>query len=411
MDKNVCCVCHQPVAPGAARQLGGRTFCERHYAKATQDRRSFWRAGVGLIVGQVVFVLLVELLVALLHPTFSGAMLVVAGLGLALISALIWLVFFYLQDRLEPEPKGYILMVFLLGALLAQAVDLPLLRDVFEVQRWIPQSPLGGLLGSILVVGFVQEFLKYIAVRYSVYPLPEFDERIDGVIYGTAAGLGYATMLNLNYVVSSGGVNLQVGVIRIVVTALAQASFAGLSGYFLGRAKFEEEPIWWLPGGVALAATLNGVFTWLRGELTTTSLKLTGGGFNPWPGLILATIMALGVLGALYYLMRRASAMALINAGAGFFSDVSKKVASRIPAKKDEESPAPAKDTGSPASKKRAKRSASPAEPAMLPPDDEEAGVMDEPELADEVEEEEVEPEFFDDEEEVEDEDEEGGAQ
>ncbi|MBC8450366.1 MAG: hypothetical protein H8D78_21745, partial [Chloroflexi bacterium] len=33
------------------------------------------------------------------------------------------------------------------------------------------------------------------------------------------------------------------GVIRIVVPALAQASFAGLTGYFLGRAKFEDEPV------------------------------------------------------------------------------------------------------------------------------------------------------------------------
>jgi len=334
MDKDVCCVCQKPVDPGSARQLGGRTFCERHYAKSTQDRKSFWWAGVGLIAGQVLFVVLVELLMTLLRPTFSGAMLVGVGLLLALISAAIWLVFFYVQDRLEPEPKSYVLMVFLLGALMAQAVDNPLLRDAFQVQRWLPQSFLGGLLGSILVVGFVQEFLKYAVVRYSVYPLAEFDERIDGVIYGTAAGLGYATMLNLNYVVASGGVNLQAGVIRIVVTALAQASFAGLSGYFLGRAKFEEEPVWWLPAGVTLAAPLNGLFTWLRGELTTTSLQLSGGGFNPWPGLILATIMAAGVLGALYYLMQRASAMALVGAGTGFLSAVGKKISSSVPKSK-----------------------------------------------------------------------------
>ncbi len=393
MDKNVCCVCQKPVDSGTARQLGGRTFCERHYAKATQDRNSFWRAGIGLIVGQVLFVLLVELLVVVLHPTFSGALLVVVGLALALISAAIWLVFFYMQDRLEPEPKNYVLMVFLLGALVAQAVDIPLLRDAFQVQRWIPQSFLGGLLGSILVVGFVQEFLKYAVVRYSIYPLVEFDERIDGVIYGTAAGLGYATMLNLNYVVSSGGVNLQAGVIRIVVTALAQASFAGLSGYFLGRAKFEDEPVWWLPAGVTLAATLNGIFTWLRGELTTTSLTLSGGGFNPWPGLILATLMAAGVLGVLYYLMRRASALAMVGAGAGFLSAMGKKLSSsRAPKGKP--------DAGKSAPSPKA------------PSDDVVADLADEPDVEDEDEDlsalpDDEDEEVFEDD----DEDEEGGAQ
>jgi RsiW-degrading membrane proteinase PrsW (M82 family) len=310
MSEIICCVCHQPVSADAKR-IGGRCYCERHYNKVAQHRSSVWRAGLGLIISQVVFVLLVELLVTLLKPTLTGWALFVIGLVLALIPALIWLFFFYQQDRLEPEPKGYVLGVFILGALLAQGIGIPLLQDVFGVSRWLSINTWVNLLGSILVIGFTQEFLKYAAVRYSIYPSREFDERADGVVYGTAAGLGYATMLNINYIVASGGVNLQAGVIRIVVTALAQASFAGLSGYFLGRAKFEDEPVWWLPSGVALAAVLNGLFTYLRGEITTTGLTLTGGGFNPWPGLILAAVVAAVTFGALFYLIRRANRLTM----------------------------------------------------------------------------------------------------
>jgi RsiW-degrading membrane proteinase PrsW (M82 family) len=316
MSEIICCVCHRPVGPEAKR-IGGRAYCERHYAKVTQDRPSAWRAGLGHILGQIVFVALVVVLVSLLKPTLTGWTLVLAGLALALVPALIWLVFFYQQDRLEPEPKGYVISVFVLGALLAQAVGIPLLEQVFDVGRWLPISPWVNLLGSILVVGFTHEFLKYAAVRYSIYPSAEFDERADGIIYGTAAGLGYATMLNINYVIASGGVNLQVGVIRIVVTTLAQASFAGLSGYFLGRAKFEDEPVWWLPSGVALAAVLNGLFTYVRGEITTTDLSLAGGGFNPWPGLILAAIVAGATFVALFYLIRRANKLTLAGADTG----------------------------------------------------------------------------------------------
>lgn len=315
MDNNFCCVCQQPAAADAKR-LGGRTYCARHYAKVTQEHPGVWRAGLGMVVGQLALVLLVELVVGVFRLALSGWTLVAAGVGLALISSVIWLVFFYQQDRLEPEPKGYVLAVFVLGALLAQGVGIPLLNDAFEVGRWLPQSPLGGLLGAILVVGIVQEFLKYAAVRYSIFTLPEFDERVDGVIYGTAAGLGYATMLNIHYVVASGGVNLQAGVIRIVVTALAQASFAGLTGYFLGRARFDDEPVWWLPAGVTLAAILNGLFTVLRGELTTTGLGLSGGGFNPWPGLVLATVVAGGTFAVLFALIRRANKLTLAGADA-----------------------------------------------------------------------------------------------
>ncbi len=310
MSEIICCICHRPAGPGT-KWIGGRAYCERHYAKVTQDRPSVWRAGLGHILGQVAFVLLVVARASLLKPTLTGWALVASGLVLALVPALLWLIFFYQQDRLEPEPKGYVLGVFILGALLAQAAGIPLLEEVFDVHHWLPSSPWANLLGSILVIGFTQEFLKYAAVRYSIYPSTEFDGRVDGVVYGTAAGLGYATMLNVHYVVASGGVNLQAGVIRIVITTLAQASFAGLTGYFLGRARFEDEPIWWLPSGVALAAVLNGLFTYLRGELTTTGLGLAGGGFNPWPGLILAAIFAGATFGTLFYLIRRANQLTL----------------------------------------------------------------------------------------------------
>ena len=313
MEEQICCVCHKPVGE-AGRRLGGRVYCQTHFIKVSQDRPSIWRAGLASIVGQVLFVLLVVGLVALIEPALTGWQLLLASVVLALIPALLWLLFFYQQDRLEPEPKGYVLAVFALGALLAQAIGIPLLRDGFEARKWLPIEPWANVLGSILIVGFVQEFLKYAAVRYSVYPLVEFDERVDGVIYGTAAGLGYATMLNIQYVLSSGGVNLQAGVIRIVVTALAQASFAGLTGYFLGRAKFEDEPVWWLPLGVTLAAIINGLFTVLRGELTTTALGLAGGGVNPWPGLLLGALVAAATFGLLFALIRRANRLTLAGA-------------------------------------------------------------------------------------------------
>ncbi len=316
MSKNTCCICHRPLGP-EAKQLCGRTYCEHHYGKVTRDRPSAWRAGLGHILGQVAFVLIVVALAALLQPKLTGWSLLAVGLLLALIPAIIWLVFFYQQDRLEAEPKGYVLAVFALGGLLAQAVGIPLLEDVFEVGRWLPLSRWANILGSILIVGFTQEFLKYAAVRYSIYPSVEFDERVDGIVYGTAAGLGYATMLNVHYIVASGGVNLEAGVIRVVITALAQASFAGLTGYFLGRAKFEDEPVWWLSSGLALASILNGLFTYLRGELTTTGLNLAGGGFNPWPGLILAAIVALTTFGALFYLIRRVNRLTLAGTDGG----------------------------------------------------------------------------------------------
>lgn len=306
MAASVCCVCQQAVGTDAPR-LGGRAYCAKHYAKVTRDRASVWRSSLVTVVALVALVALVELIVGLTHPALEGTPLVLVGVALGLVPALLWLVFFYLQDVLEPEPKSYVIAVFVLGGLLASAVATPVVRDLFHVQTWLGTSLLTNLLGSILVVGFVQEFLKYAAVRYSIYLLPEFDERSDGILYGTAAGLGFASMLNIQYVIQSGGVDLGIGMLRIVVTALAQASFAGITGYFLGRAKFEDEPVWWLPLGLTIAAVLNGLFTVARGELTRTGSVLGQRTASPWYGLLLAAAIALATLAVLFYLIRRAN--------------------------------------------------------------------------------------------------------
>ncbi len=310
MAEWVCCICGDPVPP-EPRRIGGRVYCERHFVRVTARHRGIWATGVVQVVALIVFVLIVEVILSSTSVALSPTALLIAGIGLALVPALMWLGFFYAQDRLEPEPKTYVFGVFVLGGLLASAIGIPLLRDVFHTQAWLGTSTATNILGSILVVGVVQEFLKYAAVRYSIYNSREFDERVDGIVYGTAAGLGYATLLNLQFIVESNGADLRAAMIRIVITALAQASFSGITGYFLARAKFEEEPVWWLPFGIALAAILNGIFTYVRGEITTTRLSLSGGGFNPWPGLILAAGVALAVLLVLSFLIRRANKITL----------------------------------------------------------------------------------------------------
>lgn len=308
MSIPVCCVCQRPLEE-RARTIGRRCYCDDHYAKVTHGRGHFWQTGWVLVAALVGFVLLVVGIDRFVHPGLEGNLLIAAGLVIALVPAAIWLIFFYVQDRLEPEPKRYVVGVFILGALLASAIGTPVVNELFRVKEWLYDSPMLQLVGGILIIGFSQEFLKYAAVRYTLFDSVEFDERIDGVIYGTAVGLGYATMLNIHYVLSNAGVDLSVGVIRVVITALAQASFAGIVGYFLAQEKFEGKPMWWMPCGLALAAGLNGLFVFVRDLATVRGLQ-----FNPWNGLILATLIALIILAALFWLMRRANQATLAQA-------------------------------------------------------------------------------------------------
>jgi len=277
-----------------------------HQPAALRARPHVWRDELILIAGLIVFVGVVYALDSAFHTLLTGSNLLVAGVIIAFVPAFIWLTFFYLQDRLEPEPKQFVLGMFVLGAVLAAAVGIPLVENVFRVSHWLYADTMTTLIGGILVVGFTQEFIKYAAVRYTMYHSDEFDEVTDGIVYATAAGLGYATMLNIQFVVSNGGVDLGAGVIRMAVVALAQASFAGITGYFLGRAKFESEPIWWMPLGIMLAAVMNGLFNWLRGRVVQSGVSLTGASVNPWLGLAFAAVVAFVTMGILVWLMRRA---------------------------------------------------------------------------------------------------------
>jgi hypothetical protein len=223
-------------------------------------RPSLWRAGVAEIVGLLLYVGLAELIVVLFRPTLDAQLLLPVGLLLAVIPAVIWLAFFYAQDRAAPEPRHHVLAVSVLGALLATAVGQPFINDLARAPQWLDHDVPTQIIGSILVVGVVQEFLKYAAVRYSIYYSAKFDERVDGVLYGTAAGLGYATVLNVSMIVNSGGIapeQLGAGVIRIVIVALVQAALGGLTGYFIARDKFDAPPMWWMPAGLALAAAIR----------------------------------------------------------------------------------------------------------------------------------------------------------
>jgi protease PrsW len=273
--------------------------------KSLRIRKSLLQSSLPTFAALAIFVILAYGLDMFIHPVFNQTGLLITGIVMALVPAAAWLAFFYQQDHHEPEPKELVAQVFVLGALLAMAIAIPLVEEFFQVSTWIYDSFGINLLGSILVIGFTQEFLKFAAVRFSVYTSSEFDERTDGIIYSTAAGLGFATILNIAYVINSGGIDLGSGAIRIVLTALAQASISGVTGYFMSREKLDGAPVWWMPLGVSIAAVLNGLFFSLYGVLTRTKISSAGAIFNPWLGLVLAVVLALVVTGLITTLIQK----------------------------------------------------------------------------------------------------------
>jgi len=230
-----------------------------------------------------------------------------AAIGFSAVPSLLWLAYFYAQDRLEPEPKSYVFGVFLLGAFISGPLAQFLIDDVMTVGEPVSLGRFGAdrLVRAFLVVGIAQELCKFIAVRYTVYLSAEFDEPMDGVIYMTAAGIGFATYENVAYFHDlDRQVLLATAAANAVVTTLAHACFAGVLGYALGRAKFSSagpaRRAVILLAGLLVAAGLNGQF-----ELLDGAVKSAGMSVHPWRGVAYAAGFAALVFFIISILMRR----------------------------------------------------------------------------------------------------------
>ena len=262
-----------------------------------------------LIAGLVGFVLvawIAEVVTGLHHPVYLGPL--VAGL-VAGVPAALWLGFFYLMDRHEPEPKNLVVGVCVLGALIAGP-----LADFVHAQA-VPPTPLGvpglhkysldRILEAVFIIGLTQEVCKYAVVRYTIYMSREFDEPMDGIVYMMACGTGFAVWLNYHRLSSqSHQVYLSAGAAQAVVTTLAHASFAGALGYVLGRAKFSRRPAVargaLLMLGLLGAAVLNGQFAVVENWVQQTGMEQ-----HPWRGLFYAAACASAVFTVIWLVSQR----------------------------------------------------------------------------------------------------------
>lgn len=290
----------QSTSPPARAQIDATTAARLE--RIATNRVGLWWALALQLLGLLAFVLFCNLVAPALGQNLGEGGRIALGFVLSLIPALLWLGIFYGFDRIEPEPKQMVIVTFVAGALLFAGLQRPILHGLFQIDEWLYATWWSRFLGGALVVGVFEQYLVFLAVRYIAFENPEFDERVDGVIYAIAAGLGVATVVNFLYVVGGGGVDIGIGSLRMVVNTLAYGSFAGVLGFFIGQARFEKTPIWYLPAGLGIAALMSGLlFAVLEREQSALQPGL------PWSDLLVAAIVALVALLLVFWLVARAN--------------------------------------------------------------------------------------------------------
>lgn len=167
----------------------------------------------------------------------------------AVVPSLLLLRYFQSRDA-YPEPSRVIWTTFLLGVL----VTLPILAlewPLLLLTRELKNPYLVGLVSSFLVAAVPEETFKLLVLLVYTRKQSDFDEPMDGLVYGVAASLGFATVENLLYVVPAG---YGVALLRAFTAVPMHATLGAIMGYHVGQAHFFPERnrsylfrAWWIP--------------------------------------------------------------------------------------------------------------------------------------------------------------------
>lgn len=182
------------------------------------------------------------------------------------VPALFWAAYHYHKDRDLPEPLGNLALCFGLGvvsAFVSQAAyrGLEPLGLRYDAVALGADHPLGLLLYALLAIGPIEELAKLLPFVLVVIRFSAFDEPVDGIIYASFIGLGYAAIENFHYLeLLTTGEAIARGFAGPVIHML----FASIWAYWIAKASLAGKRI--LPAAVVggtLAASLHGLYDFL----------------------------------------------------------------------------------------------------------------------------------------------------
>ena len=173
------------------------------------------------------------------------------------LPALLWLAFWLMEDRCEPEPKRYIFFCFVLG------------MAIIPIVLWGERLVAGHLTGPLLFVAWaaIEEICKFGAAYFAALRWSVFDEPLDAVIYMVTAALGFAALENTLFILNpleNGNVlqTIMTGNLRFIGATLLHTLSSATIGVALALAFYNRASIRRLAAisGLILAILLHALF-------------------------------------------------------------------------------------------------------------------------------------------------------
>ena len=153
-----------------------------------------------------------------------------------------WAAYHYYKDRHLPEPFGHLVLALVFGVLAAGVsqslyIGLEPLGLRFDAGFLAETNTLGLLAYSMLAIGPIEELSKLLFFVLIVVRFEEFDEPLDGIIYASFIGLGYAAIENWQYLEYLTPVE---AIARGFAGPVVHIVFASIWGYWVGHAYQQE---------------------------------------------------------------------------------------------------------------------------------------------------------------------------
>ena len=230
---------------------------EAQPAVPARPRRNLLRAAVIAFVSLVV--LLLALLLLLMTGLETGPVALLIGFVLATLPAPVYIALALWIDRYESEPTWTLVTAFIWGAVVSVFVAAFVNSIGSLIVASLISDEAGSFYGAVISAPIVEESMKA-AVLFGLYfwKRDEFDGVIDGIVYASMVGLGFAMTENIQYYGSAalqGGVGggLALFILRGMMAPFSHPLFTSMTGIGLGLATHTRS------GFVKFAAPLLGL--------------------------------------------------------------------------------------------------------------------------------------------------------
>ena len=261
-----------------------------------------WRKLSLLLIILTIALLVIVLVGEFLQPRFDLQIERVLSLALVPLSVLLWLVVSVLPESRVARPRRRLIGVAVVSALTASAIGMPLVRDFFRVAEWLPlQSVFLRIVGYALTAGIVNAGLKFVVLRYLIYP-QGLRVRSDAIAYALASAVGYSAFLSFALIWQLEP-TWDIAAIYLLANLTIQLASSMFIALGIVESYFSDAYPLVLPINVAVAALTTGVITALVGGFLSGPLTTAGNAARPlfaFAMLVAALVITLGTVYFLY---------------------------------------------------------------------------------------------------------------